>query len=103
MMLFSGFLIDLTSIATYLRWMQWVSVFRYASNLLAINEFRNFTLCLLPERKMCSFTGEQVLSERHISYTGSWDIWMNLLALSSIALTFFVLAYIQLVRMKKLK
>ncbi len=103
MMLFSGFLIDLTSIVAFLRWIQWISVFRYASNVLAINEFRNLTLCLSSQSDMCLLTGEEVLSRRHISYATNWDLWKNILALVGIVGTFFIMAYIQLLRIKKFK
>jgi ATP-binding cassette subfamily G (WHITE) protein 2 len=103
MMLFSGFLIDLASIVPFVRWIQWLSVFRYASNVLAINEFRNLTLCLSEHIDICLMTGEQVLSRRHISYSTNWDIWKNILALLLIATIFFILAYIQLLRIKKFK
>ena len=103
MMLFSGFLIDLASIATFLRWIQWLSVFRYASNVLAINEFRNLTLCLSPHSSICLTTGEEILSRRHITYSTNWDVWKNILALLLITLIFFLMAFIQLLRIKKFK
>jgi ATP-binding cassette subfamily G (WHITE) protein 2 len=103
MMLFSGFLIDLSSIVSFLRWIQWLSVFRYASNVLAINEFRNLTLCLSSHSDTCLITGETILSQRHITYSTSWDIWKNILALLLIILIFFLMAFIQLLRIKKFK
>lgn len=103
MMLFSGFLIDLKSIILYLQWIKYISVFRYASNLLAINEFRNLTLCLSSDDDLCLFKGEDILSGRHISYSTNWDIWKNILALLGIIFTFFFMAYIQLLRIKKFK
>ncbi|CAF4782215.1 unnamed protein product, partial [Rotaria sp. Silwood2] len=39
-MMFSGFLIDLSSIFSWLSWIQWINAFRYASNVLTINEFQ---------------------------------------------------------------
>jgi hypothetical protein len=103
MMLFSGFLINLASIVPVLRWIQWLSVFRYASNVLAINEFRNLTLCLSSDTEMCFMKGEDVLSRRHISYSTTWDVWKNILALLLISAAFLLMAYIQLLRMKKYK
>ncbi|CAF0933430.1 unnamed protein product [Rotaria sordida] len=103
MMLFSGFLINIASIVNFLRWIQWISVFRYASNVLAINEFRNLTLCSPFDIDVCSMKGEDILSHRHISYATNWDIWKNILALLLISLIFFIMAYIQLLRIKKFK
>jgi hypothetical protein len=48
-------------------------------------------------------TGEEILLRRHISYSTTWDIWKNILALFLITITFFLLAYIQLLRIKKFK
>jgi hypothetical protein len=86
-----------------LRWIQWISAIRYASNLLAINEFRNLKLCLSNNTSVCPFAGEQVLTERQIDHTTQWDMWKNFLALSSMAIVFLLLAYIQLLRIKKQK
>ncbi|CAF4479642.1 unnamed protein product [Rotaria sp. Silwood2] len=103
MMLFSGLLINIESILSFLRWIQWISVFRYASNVLAINEFRNLTLCLPYDTDQCSMKGEEILTRRHISYTTTWDIWKNIFALLLISGTFFIFTYIQLLRIKKFK
>lgn len=103
MMLFSGFIIDLTSIVSFIRWIQWLSVFRYASNVLAINEFKNLTLCLSSQDDLCFMKGEDILTRRHISYSTNWDLWKNILALIGITITFFIMAYIQLLRIKKIK
>ena len=103
MMLFSGFLISLESIVKFLRWIQWLSVFRYASNVLAINEFRNLTLCVSPESNLCLVTGEEILTRRRINYSTNWDLWKNILALFLITITFFLMTFIQLLRIKKFK
>ena len=68
-MLFSGYLVDLRSIVVCLRWIQWISVFRYASNVLAINEFRNLTLFVSMNSEMGSMKGEDILLRRHIRFT----------------------------------
>ena len=103
MMMFSGFLVDLSSIFASLRWIQWVSAIRYASNILAINEFRNLKLCLSNNTGVCPLTGEQVLTQHEIDHTTDWDMWKNFLALSMMAVVFLILAYIQLLRIKKQK
>jgi ATP-binding cassette subfamily G (WHITE) protein 2 len=99
MMVFSGFLIDLNSIFSFLRWIQWISAFRYATNLLTINEFRN----LIFYSENTTQTGEQILTQRDIPYTTNWDIWKNLLALILMIMALLIMAYIQLLRMKKVK
>ncbi len=76
---------------------------RYCSNLLTINEFRNLTFCLSNTAQICPLTGEQVLIHRKIPYNNEWDMWKNLVALGIMALAFFIMAYIQLLRIKKVK
>lgn len=104
MLVFSGFFIDLKSIFNWLSWIQWISVFRYSLNVLVINEFRgNITFCLANASNICPLTGSDVLSKRDLEYATDWDLWKNFFALCMMALTFFVLAFIQLFRIKKTK
>jgi ATP-binding cassette, subfamily G (WHITE), member 2 len=103
MMLFSGFLIDLQSVAGFLRWLQWLSVFRYASNVLAINEFRNSSLCSLPGSLICLVRGEEILERRHIAHATDWDLWTNIGALAAIAVVSFLLTFIQLSRVARVR
>lgn len=103
MMVFSGFLIDLQSIFASLRWMQWFSAFRYATNLLTINEFRNLTFCATNSTQYCLLKGEEVLEQRGIPYEHAWDIWKNLVALALMIVSFLSLSFVQLIRMKKVK
>ncbi|UJR24857.1 hypothetical protein I4U23_006226 [Adineta vaga] len=103
MMVFSGFLIDLQSIFSFLRWLQWISAFRYATNLLTINEFRNLTLCLTNNTHICPMKGEDILVQRNIPYENNWDMWKNLVALIIMIIIFLLMAFIQLIRMKKVK
>jgi ATP-binding cassette subfamily G (WHITE) protein 2 len=103
MMMFSGFLIDLASVFNWLSWMQWISGFRYASNVLTINEFRGLIFCLPNLTDICPLTGDEILDKRALSYNNAWDLWKYFFALTSMTLVFFVLAYIQLIRTKKTK
>ena len=103
MMVFTGFLIDVKSIFSFLQWIQWFSAFRYATNLLTINEFRNLIFCGANDTQNCPLTGEQVLMGRGIPYANPWDMWKNAFALLIMITGFLVLAYIQLLRMKKVK
>ncbi len=103
MMVFSGFLIDLKSIFSFLQWIQWFSAFRYATNLLTINEFRNLTFCMTNNTQICPITGEEILTERDIPYANNWDMWKNFLAIVIMISGFLMMAYIQLLRTKKVK
>ena len=104
MLVFSGFFIDLKSVFNWLSWIQWISAFRYSLNTLVINEFRgNITFCLPNATNICPLTGSDVLNKRDLEHATDWDLWKNFFALCMMALTFFVLAYIQLIRIKKTK
>jgi hypothetical protein len=47
--------------------------------------------------------GIEVLREQNIEYSSEWDLWKNFVALGGMTLGFLILAYIQLLRMKKTK
>lgn len=96
-------MIDIQSIHSFLRWIQWLSIFRYASNVLLINEFRNLTFCLTSEQQICLTKGDEILSKRHIMYETDWDILRNYLALSLIGMIVLTITLVQLFRINKLK
>ena len=103
MMVFSGFLVELASVFSFLRWIKWVSAFRYASNVLYINEFRNLEFCLTNNTNICPSSGNDVLRERSIDYTSNWDMWKYFFALTLMAAICFFLAFIRLLFIKKVK
>jgi hypothetical protein len=104
MMVFGGFLIDLNSVFVWLSWIQWVSGFRYAFNVVVINEFNNnITFCQANATNICTTTGSDVLDQRSLDHATSWDMWKYFFALCMMTLTFFILAFIQLIRIKKTK
>ena len=103
MMVFSGFLIDLKSVFSFLQWLQWLSAFRYATNLLTINEFQQLKFCLVNQSNICPLTGEEVLAGRDISHETGWNMWSNFVALLVMIFLFLTMTYIQLLRMKKYK
>lgn len=103
MMVFSGFLVDLASVFGFLRWIQWVSAFHYASNVLYINEFRNLQFCLSNQTNVCPLSGNTVLQERSIAHSSNWDLWKYFLALTLMAAISFFMSYIKLLFIKKTK
>ena len=103
MALFTGFLIGLDTIFKWISWIQWISAIRYASNMLTVNEFKGTTFCWKNATDICPLTGEEIMDEYKIEYTTAWDLWKNFVALVLITIGIFVIAYIQLLRMKKLK
>jgi ATP-binding cassette subfamily G (WHITE) protein 2 len=103
MMVFSGFLVDLASVFSFLRWIQWISAFRYASNVLYINEFRNLHFCLSNNTNICPVSGNHILHERSIDHASNWDLWKYFFALTLMAAISFLFSYIKLLLIKKMK
>ncbi len=102
-LVFSGFLVDITSVVGFLSWIQWISIFRYSNNLFTINEFVGLQLCSPNDTDTCSVNGLDILQQQNIAYSSDWDLWKNFVALGGMTLGFLILAYIQLLRMKKTK
>jgi hypothetical protein len=103
MMIFAGFLIELATVFKWLSWIHWISAFRYASNVLTINEFQGLKFCLPNQTNICPMTGEDVLHNRGIVHGTAWNMWKNFFALAMMATILFILAYIRLLRSKKTK
>ncbi|CAF1585671.1 unnamed protein product, partial [Didymodactylos carnosus] len=77
MIIFSGFIVDLKSIVGALNWMQWFSILRYALYGLNVKEFTNLKLCAAVANNatsICSYRGEDIVTERHIVYESDWDL-----------------------------
>ncbi|CAF4816146.1 unnamed protein product, partial [Rotaria magnacalcarata] len=74
--------------------MQWISAFRYASNVLTISEFQGLNFCSSNGTEFCQLTGEEVLAKRELTHVSSWDLWKNFFALTVMTIGLFVLAYI---------
>lgn len=101
-LVFSGFLVDVSSVVSFLSWIKWISIFRYSNNIFAINEFVGLTLYSKNNTEP-PLNGIEILKEQNIEYSIQWDLWKNFVALAGITLSFLILAYIQLFRMKKTK
>jgi ATP-binding cassette subfamily G (WHITE) protein 2 len=101
-LVFSGFLVDVTSVVSFLSWIKWISIFRYSNNIFAINEFVGLTL-YNSTNHTDPIDGIQILKQQNIDYSTQWDLWKNFVALAGITLSFLILTYIQLFRMKKTK
>jgi hypothetical protein len=99
--IFTGLFVDFTTINDALAWIKWISIFRYAYNFFLVNEFVGLKMATSIGFGNETVDGETVLTTEKIDYQSSWDLWKNLLALSLITVIFFVLAFVQLVRMKK--
>uniref|UniRef100_A0A671PPF1 ATP-binding cassette sub-family G member 2-like n=1 Tax=Sinocyclocheilus anshuiensis TaxID=1608454 RepID=A0A671PPF1_9TELE len=104
MMIFSGLLVNLPSVADWLNWLKYLSIPHYGLVAVEINEFIGLTLCDMRntsglEIQVCS-TGKDFLSEQGIDYS-TWGLWQNHLALGIMTLIFLIIAYLKLRFIKK--
>ncbi|XP_064225166.1 broad substrate specificity ATP-binding cassette transporter ABCG2 isoform X2 [Aotus nancymaae] len=106
MMIFSGLLVNLTTIASWLSWLQYFSIPRYGFTALQYNEFlgQNFcpglntTLNSTCEYAIC--TGEEYLTNQGIDLS-PWGLWKNHVALACMIVIFLTIAYLKLLFLKK--
>ncbi|XP_065906231.1 broad substrate specificity ATP-binding cassette transporter ABCG2-like isoform X2 [Dysidea avara] len=113
MMVFAGFLINLNSLADWLSWLQYISVFRYSLHALAENELSDRVFCdkastfdgITNETQLIcndsrTIDGNEFLDDQNYSEN---DLWINELALLLFTIFFLMLAYIILRLSKKEK
>ncbi|XP_076004157.1 broad substrate specificity ATP-binding cassette transporter ABCG2d [Genypterus blacodes] len=116
MMIFSGYLVNLSSLLYWLAWVKYFSIPRYGLAAMQINEFVGLKFCEksgIPNSTashgftiingdtvgpIC--TGEQHLELMDIDYT-TWGLWQNHVALMSMAFIFYSIGYLKLRFMKK--
>ncbi|GFS06733.1 ATP-binding cassette sub-family G member 2-like [Elysia marginata] len=101
MMLFSGLLINVGDLSPVIQWLKYLSIFRYGLCALDINELEDHDFC--NQNGTFCISGNNYLETQKIPYGTPWDLWMNLVAMSIMAVGFLLLAYIQLRRIQKLK
>uniref|UniRef100_A0A1X7TD60 ABC-2 type transporter transmembrane domain-containing protein n=1 Tax=Amphimedon queenslandica TaxID=400682 RepID=A0A1X7TD60_AMPQE len=98
--LFGGVLLTLDTIPVWIRWLQYVSLFRYSIEAIVVNEIDglyfnqtiNGSSVLVPGSELLSFQG----------YKTSW-LWYDMIGLGGLALLFLTLTYITLRLIKKEK
>ncbi|XP_070612794.1 broad substrate specificity ATP-binding cassette transporter ABCG2-like isoform X1 [Erythrolamprus reginae] len=110
MIVFSGVLVNLTTIAPSLLWLEYLSIPRYGLNALQINEFTGLRFCnetpegvnvtCVPTSAFTVCTGEDYLKMQGIGIT-AWDMWQNHIALACMTVIFLTLAYLKLKFLKK--
>ena len=97
--LFGGMLIRLDDIPVWLRWLQYLSIFKYGFSNLTYNELRGLTFdeCGSYRNETCEMSGDMYLQSQGI-VGGSELIWTNIGALAAITVVFLSLAFIMLRR-----
>ncbi|XP_064633854.1 broad substrate specificity ATP-binding cassette transporter ABCG2-like [Lineus longissimus] len=104
MMVFSGLLINLATIAEWLRWIKYLSIFRYSLASLSINEMKDMEFCATYNgTEECSQAGNTYLEQQGIDYKTEWDLWVNIVALSAMVVIIMTLAYFRLRFINKLR
>ncbi|XP_013397450.1 ATP-binding cassette sub-family G member 2 [Lingula anatina] len=103
MMIFSGLLVNLDSIGDWLKWIKWLSLFRYSIDALTVNEMKDLNFCDTNNGTQTCQAGTVYLDSQGITYATAWDLWYNEMALGIMTVVFMFLAYIQLRRVPKLK
>ncbi|NXV37324.1 ABCG2 protein, partial [Rissa tridactyla] len=113
MIIFSGLLVNLTSVMSWLSWLQYFSIPRYGMTVSAL--FSCVQTCKSFARKsyfkLTKFinvrvficrpcTGDEYLKMQGIDAT-SWGLWQNHLALACMMVIFIIIAYLKLHFMKK--
>ncbi|XP_068164681.1 broad substrate specificity ATP-binding cassette transporter ABCG2-like [Antennarius striatus] len=104
MMLFSGLLVNLRSLADWLSWLRYTSIPRYGYSALLVNELSGLDFCQVSNQsryepgQLCA--GEDVLAHLGMDYS-YWGFWQNHVALSIMIFFFLTITYIKLRLLKK--
>ncbi|NXW93513.1 ABCG2 protein, partial [Alopecoenas beccarii] len=103
MTIFSGLLVNLTSIVSWLSWLKYFSIPRYGMAALQINELSGLNFCGSGYKRVCIrrlCTGDEYLKTQGID-ASSWGLWQNHLALACMTAIFLTITYLKLHFMKK--
>ncbi|NWR88189.1 ABCG2 protein, partial [Furnarius figulus] len=112
MILFSGLLVNLTSVLSWLSWLKYLSIPRYGMTALQINELKGLNFCSSNDTVSSSniykcvyffcriCTGDDYLKSQGID-ASTWGLWQNHVALACMSLIFLTIAYLKLHFMKK--
>ncbi|XP_066549196.1 broad substrate specificity ATP-binding cassette transporter ABCG2 isoform X1 [Amia ocellicauda] len=118
MIIFSGLLVNLTSVMSWINWLKYFSIPRYGLTALQVNEFRGLYFCADKSNQSTSFEsamancssntqayGALCYGEAHLCGQGigydNWAMWDNIVALACMTIIFLSIAYIKLHAMKK--
>ncbi|KAF1495848.1 ATP-binding cassette sub-family G member 2, partial [Eudyptula minor novaehollandiae] len=111
MIIFSGLMVNLTSIMSWLSWLKYFSIPRYGMTVSATRNHtttsRGLPRYFKPTKfiNVCVFicrwcTGDEYLKNQGIDVS-SWGLWQNHLALACMTVIFLIIAYLKLHFMKK--
>ncbi|XP_075564838.1 broad substrate specificity ATP-binding cassette transporter ABCG2 isoform X3 [Pelecanus crispus] len=112
MIIFSGLLVNLTSIMSWLSWLKYFSIPRYGMTALQINELTGLNFCsssnntnLISNNNYEQISGPWCTGDEYLKTQGidasSWGLWQNHLALACMTVMFLAIAFLKLHFMKK--
>ncbi|KAM9295876.1 broad substrate specificity ATP-binding cassette transporter ABCG2 isoform 3-T3 [Morus bassanus] len=112
MIIFSGLLVNLTSIMSWLSWLKYFSIPRYGMTALQINELTGLNFCssgnntnLISNENYQQISGPWCTGDEYLKSQGidasTWGLWQNHLALACMTVIFLTIAYLKLHFMKK--
>ncbi|ESO99617.1 hypothetical protein LOTGIDRAFT_141832 [Lottia gigantea] len=103
MMLFSGLLVNLNSMADWLSWLKWGSIFKYSLDALSINELKDKQFCDMNNGTSTCISGNDYLTQQGIEFDSTWLLWRSQVALFAISVIFLFLGYLKLLFLYKLR
>ena len=71
-LVFGGFLVEISSVVRVLQWIKYISIFRYGTTILFINEFTGLTFCTSANSTRCPKTGEAILTKMKFDHATGW-------------------------------
>ena len=115
MMVFGGLLVNITTLPSWLQWVQYLSIFRLSISTLSINELEQLVFNqTVSVDGSCGTTqsntgfavrvpGKCYLEQQGILYGETFDVWRGVIGLAGFAFGLLVLTYLVLLLMKKEK
>ncbi|XP_071808531.1 broad substrate specificity ATP-binding cassette transporter ABCG2-like isoform X1 [Asterias amurensis] len=104
MMIFGGLLINIASLPSWVQYLQYLSIIRYAMNALSINELRDQEFCDPPVANTTQncIEGNDYLETQGISFT-DWAMWENIVAMGALTVVCLFLTYVRLRNIPRFK
>ncbi|XP_006891563.1 PREDICTED: ATP-binding cassette sub-family G member 2-like [Elephantulus edwardii] len=107
MVIFSGLLVNLKTVVSWLSWIQYFSIPRYGYSALHYNEFVGLNFC--PDLNTTANNTRQgyaiCTGEDYMTYQGielsPWGLWKNHVALACMIVIFLTIAYLKLLFLRK--
>lgn len=100
-MVFGGLLLNLDDIPVAFKWLEYLSIFRYAFHALTKNELQGLELTCTPAEKQagqCVEHGDQALDALGLN---DWGLAVDFIAMGIMTVVYMLFAYVALRRLKR--